>query len=103
LLSPDNQKNPVYAAMIESLDENIGRMIRVLEEKNLLENTVIIFAADNGTLMPTASSLPFRKGKGWCYEGGTRTPLMIYCLAYEVLLILASYLLSFTLTSYLIS
>jgi arylsulfatase A-like enzyme len=78
LLSPDSQKNPIYAAMIESLDENIGRIIRVLEQKNLLENTVIIFAADNGTLMPTASSLPFRKGKGWCYEGGTRTPLMIY-------------------------
>ena len=78
LVSPDSQKNPIYAAMIESLDENIGRVISVLEQKNLLENTVIIFAADNGTLMQTASSLPFRKGKGWCYEGGTRTPLMIY-------------------------
>lgn len=78
LVSPDKQKNPAYAAMIESLDEGIGRVISALEKKNLLENTVIIFASDNGTLMQSASSLPFRKGKGWCYEGGTRTPLIIY-------------------------
>lgn len=78
LVSPDKQKNPAYAAMIESLDEGIGRVISTLEKKNLLENTVIIFASDNGTLMQSASSLPFRKGKGWCYEGGTRTPLIIY-------------------------
>jgi len=78
LVSPDKQKNPAYAAMIESLDEGIGRIISSLEKKNLLENTVIIFASDNGTLMQSASSLPFRKGKGWCYEGGTRTPLIIY-------------------------
>ncbi len=75
---PDKQKNPTYAAMIESLDEGVGRVIAVLEQKKILENTVIIFASDNGTLMQTATSLPFRKGKGWCYEGGTRTPLMIY-------------------------
>lgn len=78
LVSPDKQKNPAYAAMIESLDEGIGRVMSTLEKKNLLENTVIIFASDNGTLMQSASSLPFRKGKGWCYEGGTRTPLIIY-------------------------
>ncbi|MFY7910931.1 MAG: sulfatase [Emticicia sp.] len=78
LVSPDKQKNPAYAAMIESLDEGIGRVMSALEKKNLLENTVIIFASDNGTLMQSASSLPFRKGKGWCYEGGTRTPLIIY-------------------------
>ncbi|GGD76856.1 sulfatase [Emticicia aquatilis] len=74
----DKQKNPAYAAMIESLDEGIGRVMSALEKKNLLENTVIIFASDNGTLMQSASSLPFRKGKGWCYEGGTRTPLIVY-------------------------
>lgn len=76
--TPDKQKNPTYAAMIESLDEGVGRIINILEQKEMLENTVIIFASDNGTLMQTATSLPFRKGKGWCYEGGTRTPLMIY-------------------------
>ncbi len=78
LTTPDKQKNPTYAAMIESLDENIGRIMETLDKKKLLENTLIIFAADNGTLMNTATSKPLREGKGWCYEGGTRTPLLMY-------------------------
>lgn len=78
LKEKDKQKNPIYAAMIESVDESVARVLTVLEKKNLLENTLVIFAADNGTLMSTATSLPFRKGKGWCYEGGTRTPLLVY-------------------------
>lgn len=72
------QKNPEYAAMIESVDESIARILKVLEEKSLLENTVIIFAADNGSLASVSTSKPFRKGKGWAYEGGTRTPLIMY-------------------------
>ncbi len=78
LLEKDLQKNPVYAAMIESVDESVGKIIEILEKKKLLENTLIIFAADNGTLMKTTTSKPFREGKGWCYEGGTRTPLIVY-------------------------
>ena len=78
LKEKDSQKNPIYAAMIESVDESVGRVIETLKKKNLLENTLIIFAADNGTLMSSATSLPFKKGKGWCYEGGTRTPLLMY-------------------------
>lgn len=75
------QSNPVYAAMIWSVDENIGRLIRKLNELNISDNTVIIFTSDNGGLAtsegsPTCNS-PLRAGKGWLYEGGIRVPLII--------------------------
>ncbi len=77
------QSNPVYAAMIYSVDENIGRLISKLEELRLYENTIIIFTSDNGGLAtsegsPTCNS-PLRAGKGWLYEGGIRVPLIIIC------------------------
>lgn len=75
---PDPQKNPEYAAMIESVDENIARVMKKLEEKNLLNNTLLVFASDNGALESVSTSKPFKKGKGWAYEGGTRTPLILY-------------------------
>lgn len=75
---PHPQKNPVYAAMIESVDESLQRILNKLKDKKLLDNTLIIFAADNGTLASVSTSKPFREGKGWAYEGGTRTPLIIY-------------------------
>lgn len=74
----DPQKNPEYAAMIESVDESVARIIQKLEEKGLLENTLIIFASDNGALASVSTSKPFKRGKGWAYEGGTRTPLLMY-------------------------
>jgi len=75
------QSNPVYAAMIYSVDENIGKLIKSLEELGLTENTLIIFTSDNGGLStsegsPTCNS-PLRAGKGWLYEGGIRVPLII--------------------------
>jgi arylsulfatase A-like enzyme len=75
------QSNPVYAAMIYSVDENIGRLLRKLKELKLDENTIIIFTSDNGGLStsegsPTCNS-PLRAGKGWLYEGGIRVPLII--------------------------
>ncbi len=77
------QKNPVYAAMIETLDENIGRLMKKLKELNLEENTVVIFTSDNGGVsvgeggsIPT-SNVPFREGKGYLYEGGIREPLLV--------------------------
>ncbi len=72
------QKNAEYAAMMESMDESIGLVMKKLAEKGLLENTLVVFASDNGALMSSSPSTPLRKGKGWAYEGGTRTPLLLY-------------------------
>lgn len=70
-------KNAVYAAVVESMDESIGRIYQKLKAKNLLENTLIIFASDNGAVDYVSSSMPLKHGKGWAYEGGIRTPLLL--------------------------
>jgi len=75
------QTNPVYAAMIFSVDENIGRFLGKLRELGLERNTIVFFTSDNGGLStsegsPTCNS-PLRAGKGWLYEGGIRVPLII--------------------------
>lgn len=75
------QSNPIYAAMIWSLDENIGRLMKKLEELGLEKNTMVIFTSDNGGLSTSEGSptcnTPLRAGKGWLYEGGIRVPLII--------------------------
>lgn len=75
------QSDPAYAAMIESLDENIGRLVKVIEEKGELDNSIIIFTSDNGGLSTAEGSptcnFPLSEGKGWMYEGGTREPLIV--------------------------
>lgn len=75
------QDDPVYAAMVESMDSAIGRVLSSLESLNLRDQTVVIFTSDNGGLstdegLPT-SNLPLRGGKGWIYEGGLRVPLVV--------------------------
>ncbi len=75
------QSDPVYAAMIHCLDENIGRLLEALEEADVADNTVVIFTSDNGGLAtaegsPTCNT-PLAEGKGWMYEGGTREPLIV--------------------------
>jgi len=75
------QGHPVYAAMIETLDNNVGRLMDKLKELELEENTIVFFMSDNGGLStaegsPT-SNLPLRGGKGWMYEGGIREPMFI--------------------------
>ncbi|MEE4214076.1 MAG: sulfatase [Bacteroidales bacterium] len=78
------QVNADYASMVFSMDENTGRIIDYLDETGLSENTYIIFTSDNGGLTtlwkdrPAPTSVrPLRAGKGWCYEGGIRVPLII--------------------------
>lgn len=75
------QSDPVYAAMIEQLDTNIGRLLDALEEAAMDENTLVVLASDNGGLStaegsPTCNA-PLAEGKGWMYEGGLRTPLIM--------------------------
>ncbi len=76
------QDNPVYAAMIENMDWNIGRLLDKLKQLNIDDNTLVIFTSDNGGLStaegsPTTNG-PLRAGKGWLYEGGVRVPLIMY-------------------------
>ena len=72
------QNNPTYAAMIESVDQAVGRIVEKLQQLNLSENTIIIFMSDNGGLARVTSNEPLRAGKGSAYEGGHRTPMFIY-------------------------
>lgn len=76
-----NHRNPEYAAMISSLDENVGRIIEMVEETGISDRTVIIFYSDNGGLATSRVNLknnsPLRSGKGSLYEGGIRVPLII--------------------------
>lgn len=75
------QSDPVYAAMVENLDWNTGRVIDALDHAGIRENTIIVFFSDNGGVSTAEGSptcnLPLAEGKGWVYEGGTRTPLII--------------------------
>ena len=75
------QSDPVYAAMIDSLDENIGRVLDTLEATDKSDDTLILFTSDNGGLATSEGSptcnAPLAEGKGWMYEGGTREPLFV--------------------------
>lgn len=75
------QKHAVYAAMVEAMDEAIGKVLNELEKQRLDENTVVFFMSDNGGLSTSeghpTSNLPLRAGKGWLYEGGIREPMLI--------------------------
>jgi len=72
------QDHPAYAAMVESMDMAVGRILGKLKREGIADNTVVIFFSDNGGLStsegtPTANT-PLRAGKGWLYEGGIREP-----------------------------
>jgi arylsulfatase A-like enzyme len=73
--------NPVYAAMVASLDMGVGRILECLEEHGLTDHTLVIFTSDNGGLTQRngrhdgfTENLPLRRGKGSAYEGGVRVP-----------------------------
>ncbi len=66
-----------YAAMIKSLDNNIGRLTKYLETNKLLDKTIIVFTSDNGGIYSFTPQLPLRAGKGSYYEGGIRVPFAI--------------------------
>jgi arylsulfatase A len=78
------QTNAIYAAMIESIDDGVGRVLERLETLALTGRTIVVFTSDNGGLAtregpntPATSNAPLRNGKGYLQEGGLRVPLIV--------------------------
>ena len=71
------QNNPVIAAMIEELDNSVGRLLRKLDELKIADKTIVVFFSDNGGLERAAKQTPLRSGKANLYEGGIRVPLIV--------------------------
>lgn len=76
--------HPTYAAMIETLDDTVGILMKKIESLGLADRTIFIFTSDNGGLhvlespgTPATHNTPFRAGKGYLYEGGLREPLIV--------------------------
>ena len=71
------QGKPAYAAMIESVDESVGRVLQTLHELKLDERTLVIFTSDNGGTSVATDNSPLRAHKGSNYEGGLRVPFIV--------------------------
>ena len=85
------QHNPLYAAMVRSLDDGVGRLLQAVDEAGIADRTIFVFFSDNGGWayppkatdpegfenMPATSNLPLRSGKASIYEGGTREPCIV--------------------------
>jgi arylsulfatase A-like enzyme len=75
---------PVYAGVIETLDDTVGRLLATLDSLKLADTTIVIFTSDNGGLhvpegrhRKVTYNSPYRAGKGFVYEGGLRIPLIV--------------------------
>ena len=76
--------DPIYAAVIETLDDAVGLLLKKLDELKLADNTIVVFTSDNGGLhvpegphQKITHNTPYRAGKGFLYEGGIRVPLIV--------------------------
>ena len=80
------QDDAAYAGMVENVDENVGRLLALLKELKIDNNTIVVFSSDHGGLSNdgnegerhlATTNLPLKAGKGWLYEGGIKVPLFI--------------------------
>ncbi|NVJ85244.1 MAG: sulfatase [Algoriphagus sp.] len=79
-----DEREARYASMVEGMDHSLGELMDYLEEKEIAENTIILFMSDNGGLSaharggePHTHNWPLSSGKGSAYEGGIRVPMMV--------------------------
>lgn len=73
----NGQDRADYAAMVASMDENVGRLLKSLSDLDLDDNTLVILTSDNGGIRAISHQTPLRAGKGSYYEGGIRVPLIV--------------------------
>lgn len=79
-----HHQHETYAAMVKSVDDNVGRLLKKLDELGIADNTVVIFISDNGGYIneykgkQVTDNYPLRSGKGSLYEGGIRIPTLIF-------------------------
>lgn len=75
------QDNPVYAGLVESMDDAVGMVLKALKENGLEENTIVIFTSDNGGVVSgdnySTNCAPLKAGKGYQWEGGIRVPYIV--------------------------
>lgn len=75
------QDHPVYAGLVESMDDAVGHVLDALDRLGLAMNTIVVFTSDNGGVASgdafATSNLPLRAGKGYQFEGGIREPYFI--------------------------
>ncbi len=71
------QNNPILGAMIEGLDNSVGRLLKKLDELKIADRTIVVFFGDNGGLEADSKQTPLRSGKANLYEGGIREPLIV--------------------------
>jgi arylsulfatase A len=71
---PPVTSKAAYAAMVESVDESLGRILETLDELGLARRTLVLFTSDNGGRKRVTSNAPLRGGKGQPFEGGIRVP-----------------------------
>lgn len=84
--SKSRRDHPIYASMVKTTDDSLGRLLAVLDELDIANDTVVLFTSDHGGLSNrgpeskrevATSNLPYRAGKGHLYEGGLRVPFLV--------------------------